>query len=94
MEVHRYYHYALLCRKWHLSPIRGKIKLDEGNRLSSLKKLYVACQTSIQKMILISFRSLVISHVTIRKSYTSMYNRGKFTAASFMQQNDLNMVEW
>ena len=69
MEFHRYYHYALLCRKWHLSPIRGKIKLDEGNRLSSLKKLYVACQTSIQKMILISFRSLVISHVTIRKSY-------------------------
>ena len=69
MEVYWYYHCALLCRKWPLSPSSGRIVLEPGNRLSSLKKLYVAYQNSIQKRILIYFRSLVISHVTIQQSY-------------------------
>ena len=64
-----------------------------GNRLSSLKKLYVAYQTSIQRMILNLFSI---------PSYLPCYNSeilescapDLYTAASFMQQNGLNNVEW
>ena len=72
-----------------------RIVLMPDNRLSSLKKLYVAYQTSTQNMILNLFSI---------PSYLPCYNSKildtcsgpvvSITAASFMQQYGLNKVEW
>ena len=71
----------------------------QDNRLSSLRKLYVACQTSIQKMILIYFRPpsyLPCYKLKIldRERLSDSGSLTSDTAASFMQQNGLNSVEW
>ena len=67
--------------------------LSRDNRLSSLKKLYVAHQTSIQKMILNLFS--IPSYLPCYNSKI-LYTSGpeQLTAASFMQQNGLNNIEW
>ena len=73
----------------------AKSILSQDNRLSSLKKLYVAYQTSIQKMILNLFSIpsyLPCYNSKILDTFPSTLEQ--FTAASFMQQNGLNNVEW
>ena len=66
------------------------------NRLSSLKKLYVAYQTSIQKRILnlFSIPSYLPCYNSKILETHSAFAPKWFTAASFMQQNGLNNVEW
>ena len=92
MEVYWYYDCALLCRKWNLSSGGSEIILrDDG--LRSLKKLYVAYQTSIRRRILNLFS--IPSYLPCYNSkILSVRDADKFTAASFMQQNGLNNVEW
>ena len=69
------------------------IYLQADNRLSSLKKLYVAYQTSIQRMILNLFS--IPSYLPCYNSkILETYDSEKFTAASFMQRHGLNKIEW
>ena len=63
------------------------------NGLSSLKKLYIVFQTSIQKMILNLFS--IPSYLPCYNSkILKTYALEEFTAASFMQQNGLDNVIW
>ena len=67
-----------------------------ANRLSSLKKLYVAYQTSIQKMILNLFSIpsyLPCYNSKILEAYYAAWSE-QFTAASFMRENRLYKAEW
>ena len=93
MKVYWYYDYALLCRKWHLSSSSGGIVLRQGNRLSSLKELYVAYQNSIRKRILDLF-SIPSYLPCYNSNILKSYYLGQITATSFMQRNGLNEVEW